>query len=215
VARVRLAPIVRTLPRRAHQLSRATVTSSQRWRLIEAMVEVAAKVGYGDASVAAVIERAGVSRKTFYEQFGDKEDCFLAAYDAVSDRLIEHVAAAGEEQANRTARWAAQMHAFLAALAREPAAARLFMVDVLGAGPRALRRREQVNRRFADALFGDAPADDTRRAAAVGGVNSVVASELLAGRGSSLLELSDSLSDFLVAALTVQRARTRTRTVGN
>ena len=86
---VRLAEVVRTLPRRAHSLSRRTVESSQRWRLLEAMIEVTAKLGYAETSVAAVIAAAGVSRKSFYALFDDKDECFLEAYDIVSDRLIE------------------------------------------------------------------------------------------------------------------------------
>ncbi|HEY4177296.1 MAG TPA: helix-turn-helix domain-containing protein [Kofleriaceae bacterium] len=201
MARVRLAKIVRTLPRRAHELSRATVEQSQRWRLIEAMIEVAARIGYADASVATVIERAGVSRKTFYEHFTDKEDCFLAGYEVVSDRLIADIVAASAGHKSDAARRTAQVTKFIATLAAEPAGARVFMVDVLGAGPRALKLREQVNRRFADALFGDAPVDEIRRTAVVGGVNNVVAGALLAGRGKDLLELAPSLSDFVRSAL--------------
>lgn len=202
MARVRLAKVVRNLPRRAHELSRATVAESQRWRLIEAIVEVSARDGYAETSVASVIERAGVSRKTFYEHFDDKEDCFLTAYDVVSDRLIADLVAASAGHKTQDARRTAQVTRFLEVLAAEPAGARVFMVDVLGAGPRALKRREDVNRRFADALYGDASVDAVRRAATVGGVNNVVASALIAGgKGRELLQLAGSLSDFVRSAL--------------
>src|SRR5436190_2182446 len=76
-------------PRR---LRREEVASSQRARLLRAMAEVAAEKGYANTVVADVIARAGVSRRTFYELFRDKQDCFLAAYaetvELLSTRLI-------------------------------------------------------------------------------------------------------------------------------
>jgi hypothetical protein len=76
----------------------------------------------------------------------------------------------------------------------------VFTVDVLSAGRRVLDRRDAVNRRFADHLFGDSNLDMVRRLAVVGGVNAVVASELLK-RQPQLLALGESLSAFVQAAL--------------
>ena len=69
------------LPSGRHGLTREAVVASQRSRLIDAMAQVVAERGYPATTVADVVERAGVSRRTFYEQFADKEACFLAAYD--------------------------------------------------------------------------------------------------------------------------------------
>jgi AcrR family transcriptional regulator len=211
--RVRLADVVRKLPRRAHDLPRRTVEASQRWRILEAMTEVTAKRGYGDASIADVIAAAGVSRKTFYESFRDKEDCFLTAYDVVSERLIESLVVVSAAHTDPALRQRAQVVAFLEALARDPTAARVFMVDVLGAGPRALRRRDQINRRFADTLLGGIVDDPIRRAAIIGGVNNVVAGALLEGsKAEQLRALGGPLSDFVQAALGLsRRARRRGR----
>ena len=99
--RVRLAEVVRKLPRRAHDLSRADVSESQRWRLLEAVTEVVAERGYEGASVAHVIAAAGVSRKTFYEHFADKEACFLAAYDVLSSRLLRALGRVGSASRTR------------------------------------------------------------------------------------------------------------------
>jgi len=201
VKKVRLEDVVRSLPRHGHSLSRKTVSDSQKWRLLEGMTEACAKLGYADASVADVIAIAGVSRKAFYEHFKDKEECFLTAYDVLSDRLITELAKVGAAHDDPADRTRAEVSGFLTALARAPAAARVFMVDVLGAGPRALQKREHVNRRFADALFGDLVVDETRRTAIVGGVNNVVVGALMRGRGAHLEELSDALSDFVLSAL--------------
>ena len=70
------------LPRGRHAAPREVVWESQRGRLLAAMAEVVASKGYGAVAVRDVIARAGVSRKTFYEHFDNKEECFLAAYDA-------------------------------------------------------------------------------------------------------------------------------------
>jgi len=164
------------------------------------MVEATARHGYAGATVAEVIELAGVSRKAFYEHFADKEDCFLVAYDVVSDRMIAQLVAAGSGHARGAARRRAYVIGYLAALDRNLAVARVFTVDVLGAGRRVLERRDAVNRRFADHLFGDSQLDMTRRLAVVGGVNTVVASELLT-REPKLLALGESLSAFVQAAL--------------
>jgi AcrR family transcriptional regulator len=72
------------------------VISSQRDRLFEAMIAAVAEKGYGATTVADVIAGAGVSRATFYELFGDKEDCFIAAHDELIGRLMRYVTSAFE-----------------------------------------------------------------------------------------------------------------------
>src|SRR4051812_43743942 len=76
------------------RLRREEVASSQRARLLRAMAEVAAEKGYANTVVADVIARAGVSRRTFYELFRDKQDCFLAAYAETVELLSSGVIAA-------------------------------------------------------------------------------------------------------------------------
>lgn len=201
MSRVRLAEVVRKLPRRAHDLTREQVNASQRWRMLEAVTAVTAKVGYAEMSVASVIAAAGLSRKTFYEHFRDREECFLSAYDVLSERLVESLVAVGVGAADPRSRRSEQLRAFLAALEKDRAIARVFMVDVLGAGAEALARRERVNARFADAIFGDG-VEAVRRAAIVGGVNSVVGGAILRGRGGRLVaELHAPLAAFVESAL--------------
>src|SRR4051794_5075686 len=105
-------PPARPLPRGPHRLARADVMASQRGRMLDAIAQVVAEKGYGAVTVADVVERAGVSRKTFYEHFRDKESCFLAAYDAGVDVLIATMRAAGGETR-------AQVRSFLHTLASE------------------------------------------------------------------------------------------------
>src|SRR4029453_19422645 len=76
------------LPPARHRLSRIEVAESQRHRLMLAMTNEVAERGYVTTSVARVTTRAGVSRESFYQQFGSKLDCFLACFDAAADRLF-------------------------------------------------------------------------------------------------------------------------------
>jgi AcrR family transcriptional regulator len=88
--------IPRRLPRGTHGLDRSLVAASQRTRLLEAVGRTVADKGYSAATIEHIVRDAGVSKKTFYEHFSDKLDCFLAAYEAASDELLAHVTAAQE-----------------------------------------------------------------------------------------------------------------------
>jgi len=180
---------------------RRAVRDSQRGRLLDAIGDAVGRRGYPNANVADAIAIAGVSRKTFYEHFADKEAVFLAAYEVVADRVIAALVTTGAAHADADARRTAQVERFLAILDRDRAAARVFMVDVLGAGPVALSRRATVNQRFAETVFGDASVPAIRRDAVVGGVNQVVAASLLASRSQSLMRLAEPLAAFVRAAL--------------
>lgn len=133
-------PVRRPLPRGAHGLSREFVAQDQRARMIDAMADVVAEHGYTEATVAHVLEEAKVSRRTFYEHFTDKEDCFLAAYDAVVSELMEQIGAAIVCDDEWPVRVRTGMAAFLGFLVAEPAFARMCLVESLAAGPDALAR---------------------------------------------------------------------------
>ena len=143
-------PSNQQLPKGRHGLSRAFIASNQRERLLDAMANVVAQKGYAATRVADITDYAGVSRKTFYELFADKEDCFLAAYDAISALLMDRMARGLAAVAGGT--WEVQVSAllgeFLRFLAAEPAFARMCIVEVLGSGPRGLARRDQAIESF-------------------------------------------------------------------
>src|SRR5262245_40878661 len=92
------------LPGGRHGLDREYVASSQRQRLLDAMLEEVGQRGYHATRVADVIRGAGVSNKTFYELFSDKEDCFIAAYDYAVGHLVSETAGA-YEQSSGVAPW--------------------------------------------------------------------------------------------------------------
>lgn len=142
----------RQLPRGRHAAARDVVLASQRGRLLEAMAQRVAEQGYAATTVAQVIRRAGVSRKTFYEHFADKRACFLAAWEVGNEILLAQVLAAGEEADDWRTRLRAGADAFLEVLAAEPEFARSFMVEVLSVGEEALARRAEIVGQFAAAL---------------------------------------------------------------
>jgi AcrR family transcriptional regulator len=132
------------LPKGRHGLSRAFIVSNQRERLLDAIANVVAEKGYAATRVADITEYAGVSRKTFYELFADKETCFVAAYDAITGLLMDRMARglAAVPGGSWEERVSALLGEFLRFLASEPAFARMCIVEVLGSGPTGLARRD-------------------------------------------------------------------------
>src|SRR3954452_16854205 len=168
---------------------------TQRERMLAAVVDAVAETGFAEMTVADVVARAGVSRRTFYEQFEDKLDCFLAAYDASAAEL-QRVTAAAVSNAAPGDRLRAGLHAYLEHLAVNPTAARVLMIDILGAGPRALAARERSRGRFAEQYRGLGASDDVLRAL-VGGIAELVQARLLTGRADSLPALVPTLEQFV------------------
>src|SRR5687768_6636573 len=84
-------PTLLVLPRGRHAAAREIVWESQRERMLAAMAEAVAAKGYARVAVADVIALAGVSRKTFYEHFANKDACLLAAFDAGVELLLEAI----------------------------------------------------------------------------------------------------------------------------
>lgn len=196
-----------TAPSGRQGLPQAYAVRSQRERLREAMVRVAAAKGYEAATITDVIEVAGVPRETFHEMFPDKAACFLESYDAVIDVLVAHVTSAFEAAADEP--WPDQIAAALGALvellAAESDIARMAMVEVTAAGEGARERYRAALARFTPLLEegrgysgqGDALPADTARFA-IGGATSMIFDEVRAGRGP---ELPRILPDLVFAVL--------------
>jgi AcrR family transcriptional regulator len=128
------------------------VSQIQRQRLLVAAAEVAGERGAGTMTVAHIVARSGVSRRTFYELFADREECVLAALDQAIARAAAAVLPAYEETERWPVRIRAALVALLAFMDEEPALARLCVVESLGAGPRALQRRARIVRVLIDAV---------------------------------------------------------------
>ena len=181
------------LPRGRHGLPREAVTESQRGRILQAMVAVVSERGYPETRVVDVIELAGVSRKTFYELFSSKEDCFLATYDMLLGTLLGDTARGFQSKpgAPWAERIAAGLGELLTDMAEHPDEARFAIVEVLAAGPKALARRDAALRQFTGFL--DAGRAETSvelpgitSLSIAGGVNELLYSEILHGATASL-----------------------------
>jgi AcrR family transcriptional regulator len=174
-------------------LPREAVTESQRGRIHRAMIDVVSERGYPDTRVVDVIGVAGVSRKTFYELFDSKEDCFLAAYDVLLSSLLAEATEAFESEAGSpwAERIATALEALIEHLSEHPEEARFAIVEVLAAGPKALARRDAALRQFAGFLEpGRSEASfelpGITSIAVAGGVNELLYSEILHGAASRL-----------------------------
>jgi AcrR family transcriptional regulator len=89
-----LVPLYKRLPHGPHRLDRTQVVRHQRARIYGAMVEAVASSGYQETSVKQVVALAGVSRRSFYEQFANKEECFLATFDLLAGRGLKQLSKA-------------------------------------------------------------------------------------------------------------------------
>lgn len=190
----------------SERLGPERVLEVQRARLIGSMVDVCAERGAANVSVAHVVERAGVSRRTFYELFDDREDCFLAAFDLGIARASQYVL----EEYDPGARWLERVRAALAGLLCflevERGTGQLLIVGSLGAGQRALERRRLcvaeiitlVHQGCGESKNG-ADLPPLTAEGIVGGVLSVLHSRLIADRGDALIELFGPLMSMIVS----------------
>ena len=105
-----------------------------------------ARVGYADATAEAIAREAGMSKATFYEHFANKEDCIVALFDAATEQVLVAMreAAAREHASDPRERVRTTLRAFLGTLASFPNESQTLLVEIVGAGPRALERRDRA-----------------------------------------------------------------------
>ncbi|HEY5286668.1 MAG TPA: TetR family transcriptional regulator [Solirubrobacteraceae bacterium] len=191
--------------RAVRELGYERVAEIQRARLLAAMIDVCAERGVAEVTVAHVVERAGVSRRTFYEIYSDREECFLEALDEGLARASRCVLDGYDE----TARWVDRMRgaltALLAFMDAEHATGRLLVVESLAAGDSAVsRRRAAVERMIAFVDEANVELEPDKRTPSltaegvVGGVLSILHSRLLAESPDPFLELTSPLASMIV-----------------
>ena len=142
----------RRLPRGSHGIPADLVARNQRERLVAAMAEECAGLGYAEATVSGVSKRAGVSSLTFYKQFKDKRECMLAAHEELLGRLLEELDRVGESRGGSEAVARAVLRAALAIFAADPPSARLLTVEILAAGPVGIERHDAMVAALAERL---------------------------------------------------------------
>lgn len=185
---------------------------SPRHRLVTGMATALVEKGYAATTIADIVRHARVSKRTFYEHFADKEECFLAAFGNAADYLLRLASAAAEAEGP----WADRVHdavrTYLTALQAEPALTRALLLELPAAGPRALALRRRHLQRFADLLHGlaaRAAADDPGLSplspatctALIGGINELTLLGVEEGRAARLTDLVDTAADLIGAAL--------------
>ncbi len=129
---------------RGHPEGHRQVADVQRARMLTATVQEVAERGVANVSVAHIVARSGVSRRTFYEIFEDREDCYLAAFDEAIERFTAVIVSAYLKQTEWRGSVRAALVALLEQLECDRARGRLLIVESLAAGPRALERRRHV-----------------------------------------------------------------------
>ena len=152
-------------PRGRHAPPLEVRQDRQRQRLFAAAATVFVRVGYAEASAEAIAREAGMSKATFYEHFDNKEDCIVALFDIAATAVLTAMRAAAEPHADEPhARYRATIGALLQTFAAFPEIAQTLLVEIIGAGPRAIERRDHVLAEFADYI------DSTNEADAAAGL---------------------------------------------
>lgn len=175
---------------------------------MDAMAELTAERGYGATKIADVVSRAGVARKTLYDNFAGKEELFLAAFETTAAEVREAVEsacakAAEEEGAGEGAAVTAGLAALLEFLATNPAQARMAMVEALSATPATAARYEDAVEGFV-ALLRSASPDGPGRPATleetvVGGVAWILQQRIRSGEAEGLGALLPELTGFVLS----------------
>jgi AcrR family transcriptional regulator len=181
------------------------VIQNQKERILAAVADVTSAASYAEMTVEDIIVTAGVSRRTFYEHFKNKEDAFLEAYDEATGRLLAALRWAIESQDTFVDRVRVAIELFLCVLSADPAFARMCIVEVLAAGPEAARRRALTLAAFAQMLednamelLADQPPSALTAETVVGGLHDVIYTRILRGDVRVLPKLS---ADLVYAAL--------------
>jgi AcrR family transcriptional regulator len=201
-------PELSRLPPGRHGLPRDFVVHNQRERLIAGLAEAVAEKGYGGTTIADITRHAAVSRRTFYEHFDGKDECFVAAFDTVSEELRERVDVAFKAEDEWTDAARAGIDAMLVFLAGEPNLARLAMVEAMVAGPVVVAHYDAAVQTFlpyfAAGRKGRPKAvlkrlSDSTEEALVGGMVSLISRRIVAGQTEELESLLPDLTEFALA----------------
>ena len=211
-------PTIRSLPSGYSGLPRELVEASQRQRLMYGVVTTVGEKGYGPTTIADIAAAAGISKKTFYEHFTDKQACFLAAYADGREALMSSVLAAarasrdaGEDPVEQLRRTTA---AYLQFMTTEELYARVFFLETLSAGAEAVASQRQCRADFTESLrrwhrsarrsHPEWPASSALAyEAATGAVHEVTLGRVAVGKAATLPALVSELVEVQLAILRV------------
>ena len=193
-----------SLPRGRHGLPRELVVENQRARLLSGMIETVAEQGYGKATIANVIAAAQVSRKTFYEYFANREDCYRAAYETSFEFLREQVTAGclPHEWPNSVR---GGLAAFLENLGAHPRLAAFFLISPASVGDEIAERHHLAIRELVEVLLAKMPARTLQEGtteiqveAFAGGLSRLAAMKVRSGEAEDLTDLLPDLVELFL-----------------
>jgi len=185
-------------------LPREFIALHKQRRIMDALAELTAEQGYEATKISDIVRRAGVARKTLYDNFEGKEEVFLAAFDGARDEVLRRVE---ESSAGADGDWQdeveAGLAAFLAYVAEQPTLARMCMIEALSATPATTRRYEDALDAFVErtrrALPRDERLPETIAETLVGGVAWIVYQQIRRGEAEQAEDLLPELTEFMMA----------------
>ena len=203
------------LPRGPHGLARDVVLASQRGRLLSAFVALAADRGVAAVTISDIVRQAGTAKRTFYEHFRDKDDCFLQAFEVASELMVGTVLDTVAAEPDPVLRIDAGARAYLDALVAHPEFTRLFLTHMRAGGPQLAERLIAWVESLANVLVAwreesraarpelNLPALTTLQAtAAISAVNEIVSITLFREGIDGIAGVADELVALTVAFLT-------------
>jgi AcrR family transcriptional regulator len=172
--------------------------------------------GYAGTSSESISRRAGMSKATFYEHFANKEECIIALFDDAAQVVSDAMVRAARDVGSRDAlqRMESAVRAFLLSLAEHPEYAQTLLVEIIGAGPRAAQRRDQMVQDFADVLDAENAAAASRGLIApfatphdsfaiVGAITELISRQVRLGEPPNVLELAPVIDRLIEGVLAV------------
>ena len=207
-----MGPLYERLPRGPHRMGPDEVADNQRRRMYGAMIEAVASNGYGRTSVKQVVTLAGVSRRAFYEQFANKEECFLATLELIANQAMERIADAYRStEGTLEQRLKAALTTFAEVVQNNPKGARLMLVDAPSAGPAGWERLTETLTIFEERLSASfehapdaAPLPEPVARAIVGGLRRATFVRLLEERTEEMPDLVGSMLSWIFAFRTFE-----------
>lgn len=194
----------RPVPSVRPALPREFIALHKQRRIMDALAELTAEQGYEATKISDIVRRAGVARKTLYDNFEGKEEVFLATFDSARDEVLRRVEESGAEvDGDWQDRVEAGLAAFLAYVAEQPTLARMCMIEALSATPAATKRYEDALDTFVEMTRRALPKDDrlpdTIAETLVGGVAWIVYQQIRRGEAERAEDLLPELTEFMMA----------------
>jgi AcrR family transcriptional regulator len=178
-----------------HPAMNSEVVHEHRGRVLQGMALAVAARGYAETTIADIVREAGVSRRTFYEQFAGKAECLVALYEAASHNALKVLRDAIDPGHDWQQQVERALAAYLACMAANPVLMRTLFIEILGLGPAGLAARRRVNQEIADYMLGVVNRGPAERvtpqlAMAVVGIHELVLQAIEDGRVTELAQLT-------------------------